>query len=254
MTIAYDKAWTAVWWYEDYALFSDLYSYVEKHTSGTPNSHELELLSNLWHVLYAVVRTEQFDETTSELTARTDTLAGELQRLSEEENWPSSALHAKSLLLSMRLLLSSPDRRASIFRDIDEVIRQSAGLIGFSLESLANVLTEMGRLIGSCSEYDELFTTMVEVTSARKGDVAAARMLLRRGAQQLDEDYPVGAIRTIGLALAKLFTYETHDDIVHALSLCGSAYERIGLLWAARGVTLAAASLATSAVMDRCSR
>jgi hypothetical protein len=247
LTVAYDKAWTAIFWYEDYALFNDLYGDAERYAGGTHNADELELLSNLWHVLYALVRTGKLDEAASNLNVRTDALLGELRRLGDEENWPSSALHARSLLLCMRIPLSSPDERAAVFREIDGVVRQSQGLIGFPLESLAEALTEMGKYLDSCPEYDELFATIVQVVSERKGDTAAARMLLKRGAQQLDEDRPADAIRTIGRALAKLFKYETRDDIVHALCLCGAAYERVGLLWAARGTTLAAASIATSA-------
>jgi hypothetical protein len=71
-------------------------------------------------------------------------------------------------------------------------------------------------------------------------------MLLRRGAQQLNANQPYGAIRTLGLSLGRLYKDESRDEAVHALYLCGCAYERVGLLWAARGTLLSAASLAAT--------
>jgi len=79
--------------------------------------------------------------------------------------------------------------------------------------------------------YSQLFETIVETTHKRTGEIAAARMLLRRGAQQLDADRPYEAIRTLGRALGRLYKHESREDLVRALYLCGNAYDRVGLLW-----------------------
>ena len=129
---------------------------------------------------------------------------------------------------------------------LNEVILQSEGLVGFPLEPLLDVLGEIGEALGVHSSYDVLYETIVKVASAREGELAGARLLLRRGSQHLEADRPVEAVRLLGRGLARLFKHESRHDLVKALSLCGAAYERLGLLWAARGTTLAAASVATS--------
>jgi hypothetical protein len=44
---AYQRAWTAFYWYEDYELFAELYQTVQERAKGSRNSYHLELLSNL---------------------------------------------------------------------------------------------------------------------------------------------------------------------------------------------------------------
>ncbi len=243
---AYEYAWTACFWHEDFSLAAQLYGVVEGKAKGSHNAYELELLSNLWKVLLTMVRTGRLDPTVADLDARSQILIGELERLSGEQDRPSSALHARSLQLLMQLLLAGPDGIDKCLEGLRSVILQSQGLVGFPLEPLVESLTEIGDHLGMYSGYQALHETIVEVVAAREGDVAAAKLLLRRGAQQLEADRPAEAVRLLGRALAKLYKHESRHELVQALALCGAAYEHLGLLWAARGTTLTAASIAIS--------
>ena len=93
--------------------------------------------------------------------------------------------------------------------------------------------------------YDALFETIVKVSSQRRGEVAVALMLIKRAAQQLDAERPYEAIRSVGRAFISLYK-DKAGKIIEALYICGSAYERVGLLWAARGTLLVGASIAIS--------
>ena len=105
---------------------------------------------------------------------------------------------------------------------------------------------ELGKVLGELPGYQELIETIVDVTSERSGELTAARVLTARGMQQLNADRPSDAIKTLGRALARLYKHESRHDLIHALYACGVAYERVGLLWAARGTLLNAASIATN--------
>ena len=130
-------------------------------------------------------------------------------------------------------------------RDLQDVVRRCEGLVGYPLEPQAKIVIELGDFLHGEPAYEELFETIVEVASSRKEEVSAARMLLKRGEQQLEADRPYDAIRLLGRALRALYKHESRHDATRALYLCACAYERVGLLWAARGTLLAAASLAT---------
>lgn len=245
---AYDRAWTTFWWYEDYERFSELYEPVEGLAKGSQNAYDLELLSNLWFLLYPAVVSGRCADGHSLLQSRTETLSKELSRLSKQEEQPSGALHARTLhlLVQLNLSITAKESIEPILREFQGVALSCEGLVGFPLEPLVTILTEFGDSIGGLPAYDELFETMLTVQTRRKGEVAAARMLLTRGAQQLEADQPYDAIRTLGLSLRRLYKHESRRDAVRALYLCGCCYERVGLLWAARGTLLSAASLAAS--------
>ena len=92
--------------------------------------------------------------------------------------------------------------------------------------------------------YDDLFETILRVSSNRDGEIKAARLLLIRGERQLSQGFRLEAIATLGRAFGWLYKHETRHEIVKALYLCGCAYDEVGLPWAARGTLLAAASIA----------
>jgi hypothetical protein len=131
-------------------------------------------------------------------------------------------------------------------RELTDVVRKADGLVGYPLEPLAEIVAELGVAFGESVAYETLFETVVETTSRHTGDIAAARALLGRGAQQLDAAKPYTAIRTFGRALRRLSAHESRGELMRALYLCASAYEQVGLLWAARGTLLVAASVATN--------
>ncbi len=241
---AYSKAWTAFWWYEDCNTFAAAYGEVERLAKGSRNAYQLELLHNLWMLLHSAVRQNALTEKKAKLAERTITLTRELDRLSSEANRPSTALQARALKLFVRLLGAKPPQLDPALRELTAVIGQSEGLVGFPLEKLAETLLRLGEHLGTQPAYGELFEKITEATAKRKGEVAAARMLSQRGGQELRAGRPYEAIRHLGRSLTRLHKHESRHDAVRALLLCGTAYERVGLLWAARGSALAAAALA----------
>jgi hypothetical protein len=245
---AYDRAWTAYWWYEDYNSFAELYESAQEFARGGQNAYDLELLSNLWRCLHVITKRGELDDSVARLQGRTDLLKEELDRLTKLEDRPSIALQAHSLHVNVRLqqALYENGDTGRLLREYREIIQRCEGLVGFPLEPHVQIVAEMGVVVGDQPAYDELFESLTEIASRRKGDVVAARMLLTRGAQQLEAGCPYDAIRSLGRALRRLFTHESRQDIVRALYILGCAYERVSLLWAARGSLLSAASIATS--------
>ena len=240
---AYQWAWTVYFWFEDYPSFTEQYTAVENYAKNTNNVYELELLSNLWYLLHTLSQQEAVDRVWFE--ERTRVLFCELKRLSQEVSRPSSALQARSLQLLMDLLISMPEVDG-VLRNLQEVVLESEGLIGFPLEPLVEILLEFGAILTDRQSYQELFDTLLEVSEKREGEVAAARIRLRRGIQQINAGRPYDAIVTLGLALSPLFKQETEYDLVRALYLSSNAYNQAGLLWAARGSLMHGASIAMS--------
>ncbi len=245
---AYGKAWTTYWWHEDFIKLSKLYTPVENLAKDSRNVYDLELLTNLWFLLYSMMIGGKFPDEVILFQNRTETLLIELERLSKEENRPSTALQARTLSLQVQLALKLYKKESvdEVLNDLQSVIQRAANLPGYPLEPLVEILTELGEFLEGVSAYEALFETIVKISSAHKGEISAARMLLKRGEQQLDANRPYEAIRSLGRTFASLYKYESRKDAIFALYLCACAYEQIGLLWAAHGTMLNAASLAVN--------
>ena len=134
LSSVYHAAWTAYWWYEDYKQFAELYVKVEGRTAHSANVYDLELLSNVWRLLHSLVGKGDLSAEDVGLELRTQTLLGSLERLSKEKDRPSTALQAKTLLLEMQLQLSPTDCAGSVFHELQGVIRECQGLVGYPLD------------------------------------------------------------------------------------------------------------------------
>lgn len=235
----YDEMWTNVFWFDDPLANLELYPQLEKLVSESDTAYDWELLVSQWQVLST--STDDID-----LLARyaKDLLAG-LGRLSSDDSLRSNALHARSLQLSMELSMSEGKQVEldRVFQAYREIAGDAARLIGFPLDSMVNCLSAVSGLASKSAEFNLLHAEMVELVSQRHGEVAGARLLIERGKRQLDSNLYADAIRSFGTAFGKLYKNETQDLLSYSLYLCGCAYEKLGLLWAARGSILWAISI-----------
>ena len=133
--VAYDEAWTAYWWFEDFPRFNALYPEVEQYVPGTDNPYELERLHNLWVTLHALVQREVLTPEAAQLTVRTKLLERELERLSEVEGRPSARLHARGLRVQMDLMQhmfrNDSTAAAADLHTLKDLVWECEGLIGF---------------------------------------------------------------------------------------------------------------------------
>ncbi|MGM0589450.1 MAG: hypothetical protein ACQETE_13595 [Bacteroidota bacterium] len=243
---AYQWAWTLYWWLENYSEFVEQYLIVEERVKGSDNIFDLEQLSNLWFLLknYEI----QNDETDDSISERTEALISELNRFRNNKNLPSASLHAESIYLFvsvMQKLEANQKDVEDLLCSLKDTIGKSENLIGFPLEPILKILTELGILFNSFEAYDELFETIINVSTKRDGEIKTSKLLLKRGEQCIINNKPVQAISILGKALVGLYKHETRNELVHALYLAGCSYDMIGLPWAARGTLLAAANLAS---------
>lgn len=248
---AYERAFTAHWWHEDYDEFLRFYEQVECMAKDSDNAHDLELLSTLWHLLYVVVARRMIESEMAKITEKTLTLKCALDKSSSQSGRPSNSLQARTMRLMMDVISAPPKEVINALLKLQEIVRQSEGLVGYPFEKISTVLIELGAAFNDMPEYCALFETVVETASKRKGEVSAARMLLKGGTQQLDNGRPYEAIRLLGRCLNRLFKHESRQDLLHALYACSEAYKCVGLLWAARGTLLTATSLSTQDLLKQ---
>lgn len=254
LRVAYARAWTAHWWYDDFDELNRLYDYVEKFAIGTAQADDLELLCNLWTLMNTAIASHKLDPGKAKFESRTHTLKTELDRLAAENNRPNNALHARTNRTLMDLVwvaVRDPKKLDKVLEELKEILVASEGLGSYPLEPVATIIRELGELITDISSYDSLFEQLIELMERRTSEAEAGKALLQRGIQKLRAGKNYDAIRLLGRAQQKLAMDEHRGEWITALAACGSAYESAGLLWAARSSLLAAANLAFSEFVAR---
>ncbi len=243
---AYQWAWTLFWWFNDFEGMASQYQIVEKRAKDSANVYDLERLWNLWQLLSTAIQAGNISSKSVEwLEDRTSILIQSLDRIAADKNRPSTSLQARAMKLFaiLKERLDSDEDPKEELDGLLEVAREANNLIGYPFERMVRLIEVFGQVIGEHPSYEALFGEIVDMYARREGEVSAATLILKRGTQLLEMNKVVPAIAMIGQVLGRLYKYETRRDLAVALCMCSTAYERVGLLWAARGALLSAASI-----------
>lgn len=230
----YERAWTTFWWYEDIDSTSQAYDELERHVLAGADPWHHELLSiTLWNLAGAARRGTATN--TEELAARATRLRESLGRIEQAADRPDAAAYARNVCLVTKLVLSeqTEDIRATL-SELKTALEDSAQYLFTPSTSLLDTIVELGSAVPPSDEYDALFELACELKKSREGQRASGVTLLKRGLQCLSSDNLSSAISYLARAREELTLNEALGAFSRAIAATGSAYEALGLRWAAR--------------------
>lgn len=235
--IWYQKAWTALWWFDDPAEAVRIYNLLAPAVLPSDVVWDIDDLVNLWLVLQARTALDE---------AHTQALRSALQRHADDHSKQTSSLWAQTQLLLMNIAASWRSKGdlephlTAMRKVFGEVRRQ----IEFPIEPIIRTVRELADIAGDSPGYDELLDAVIEIERERNGDRAAGEVQLQRGLQKLRREKSYEAIEDLARAQLLLAQEDSRDEFIAALCGTGLAYESAGLLYAARGNLVSA--------LDRC--
>lgn len=235
--ILYQKAWTALWWFNDPDEAARIYDLLAPEVLPSDWIWDIDDLVNLW---FALQTGKAPDET------RTSALRDALLRHANDNSKETSSLWAQTQLLQMDLVAAMRAKRdlqpsLAAMRQIFGKVRRQ---IEFPIEPVVRIVRELAKFIGDSPGYDELLDAVIEIERERNGDRAAGELRLQRGLQKLERKKAYDAIDDLAQAQILLAQEDSRDEFIAALCGTGLAYESAGLLYAARANLVSA--------LDRC--
>ena len=245
LRIAYNRAWTAYWWYEDYTKFSEFYEDVEQYAKASVLASDVNLLLNLWMLLLTSRTAGQVETQDAKIEARSQHLATMLDAIATDSTRPNNALQARTSLTLMQTTQALQSKRfdevENGWRDLTEVVDKSDGLGAYSVEHLFNLIRELGEYVDDSPLFDALYDKLANIMGKRRSDGKAGMAYITRAKQKMGQEKPYEAIQWFGRAEELLIKEEYHEQLVISLLGASRAFEDVGLLWAARNKALAAA-------------
>ncbi|OGQ50657.1 MAG: hypothetical protein A3J24_04425 [Deltaproteobacteria bacterium RIFCSPLOWO2_02_FULL_53_8] len=240
----YDFAWAAYWWLADAELFEANFEKALCLAEDTDNVEVWEKIATLFNL---VVTSHREGTCTLDVVSYESKIRTKLDALASDADMISGALQAKTSLLMLDLLSAKSEEQVShIFRSLSSIADSANKLIGYPIARLINWLEELDVAFGDFQAYEELMDKLIGDASVREGSRLIAEKYLRRGAVSLDKKDYYRAIKCLGLSLYGLYNNESKTDVFSALYMLSHAYERQGLLWAARGAARMAAHIITN--------
>ena len=253
LRIAYNRAWTAYWWHEDYAEFNRCYEEVERFAQGSIEAGELGRLVTLWQAISSSVPAGRLSDKDAKVESRRQTLVAMLEPVAANTARPNNALEARTYLALMKMTRAHQtgqfEQLESVWQEIGQIAEQSTSMGTYPFESLLYPVTELGKYIDNPA-FDTLYEKITDTIRQRRSDGEAGNAYTERGIQKLFQKKPYEAIRWFGRAEELLIKEEYREELARALVGSSYAYERAGLLWAARNKALAAVERTTMTVLS----
>jgi hypothetical protein len=248
LRIAYNYAWTAMFWFNDYHQLNADYDTVETLALKLNNAENFELVLNLWMVLLGQVHRKVLTVDAAKIEKRKKTLIDILESIASDDTRPNNSLQAKTsrTLIELQDAIQSgnTDSIDRVWATFRKIINEAESLGDYPVERLINLLNEMGMLGINSEEFDKLLESVIVTLEKRRSDVAGAGLLRDHGNRKLEAGKHYEAISLLGRALKRFIKRECRGDLVFCLMSLSFAYRDAGLLWVARSCALTA--------IDRC--
>ncbi|WP_299654838.1 hypothetical protein [uncultured Jannaschia sp.] len=241
----YQKAWTAVYWHDDFRVVFSVYDEIEAFSLGSRNSSDIEKAINLWQTLHTAVVSKALSLEETKLVDKADRLIQHLEELSGDTDRPNNAANSEWLKLGMQIVQNAADesQRDKLLRDFGDLLVGSQHLGGFEFNRAYEYFEVLGAPFGELKVYDEVFEQILPVFQERHSDLAVADKLFNRGIDKLRSDKVISGIDLLGRALPKLIKAEKKQRMVRCLAALASAYSEMDLFWASYANHMSALSI-----------
>lgn len=241
--IHYQKAWTYLYYFDDYPLFIKEFKNLKKYISINSSSDEIELYVNLFNSLRGFCASNcNLENYQIDLKKEKKDIYSTLRTISEDKSRVCKSLIADIDLCIQRIMdsieeESNPDY---LLHKLFEDFSKSTGLIEFPFESYHQMLEEIGNLFPNNKEYDQLVDLIASIAEKRSSELTSGRIFLQRGGQKYIKNYTKESIVYFGKAVIKLAKEETEYGLGLALRSLGHAFSDIGLYWASNNCFVSA--------------
>jgi len=247
LRIHYQKAWTYLYYYDDYPLFIEEFKAFKQFISLGSSADQLELYTNLFSSLRGFCNENcDINKYDIDINIEKEELYSLLEKVSEDDSRPYTSLKVRIDLLIQQLMdcISDDNESEVLITKLYESIKSTVGMIEFPFESYHQIFEELGNLFPDSLEYDKLIELVASIAEKRSSELTAGRVFLQRAGQKYSRNYVKESVVFFGRAILKLAKEETEHELCLALTGLGYAFNGMGLYWASNNCFISASFIA----------
>jgi len=253
LRIYYQRAWTYLYYYDDYPNFMDNFREFKKHISEHSSISEIEKYFTLFHSLNSLHnRSFNFSDNGVDFELERNEIVTILTAIEKSTQKPSATLIAKMYKVYIKFFeyIKQNQNPDNIFTELSKIISQGADYLDFPFESSLKIIEIFGTSFPNNSEYDNLIDNMAKISEQRNSELAAGEMFLKRGGQKLQAKNYQESIIYFGKSVTKLAKEETQHGMHLVLLGMGMAYRELGLIWASNNCYILACNLSFKSINE----
>ena len=239
----YQKAWTDFYWFDKPEKSLGGYYELKKLLDEEITVARVERIINLYRLLTSVsekgLMKPVFDHDNEQLFF--EKLCKDLE---DNPHKPACSLFLRICLTEdnlIKLLLKPDGNRIGENDTVEKVIerlgndiREATRYVDINFESQAEVLINLGQLIGINQKFDELIDDIAKIQSDRSKDISAAELQYKRGLQHLNNRNFEDAVKYLSRSNVLFHKENTMTQMVQTSGFLGKAYSELDLLYCSK--------------------
>jgi hypothetical protein len=241
--IHYQKAWTYLYYYDDYSAFIEAYTNLKQYISINSSAYEIELYVNLFNSLRGFCASNcNLEDFQIKFENEKKDIFSFLELVSKDKTRPYTSLKAEIDILTQFLMDSVLEdiNPEPIIKKLHDKLAKAVGLMEFPFESYHQIFEDLGNLFPNSSEYDRLIDLIAAIAEKRSSELVSGKVFLQRAGQKYVKNYIKESIVFFGKAVLKLAKDESEYELSLALRGMGYAYSNLGLYWASNSCFVSA--------------
>lgn len=239
----YQRAWTYLYWYNDYSSFVNDYKSFKGYITKDSNISEIELYFNLFNSLRGISSIVNLKDFQINIKDEKAALIKTLTTFEINDEKPCSALISKTYKSLIELFdsITEAQNPEPHLNKLCNSIKSSNGFIGYPFESFKQMIEEMGDILVNEKSFDKLIDEIATQSEKRNLEKSSGKIYLRRGIQKLKAKLYKESVIYFGRAVMKLSKEESQHEMYLSLIGLGFAYSELGLIWASNNCFISAA-------------
>ena len=187
LRVLYARAWTANFWYDDYAELDRLYDEIESLALDSQSVWELDKSANLWNAgtAWQVSRPQQYDE--QGWATRREILREAFVKHSGDAERKTASLWARTQIVLLDAVEARRQHRSlsPLMQDLNNILKEVDGRLDYPVDAVAQIVLELGAFIEDDEQYNVLNESVIELQSRRVSEAEQGVLRLKRGYQLL---------------------------------------------------------------------
>lgn len=245
--IHYQRAWTYIHWYDEYANFISEFKQFKEYAKTDPNINSIELHFNLLNILRGLSHDEEILKQIPELNYENEETEyrNVLEACIKNENKPATSLISNTYKSFLNIFRALPNNKnvSEELKILQKHFQESKKYIEYPFESFKKITEIFGEILPADKDFDNLIDCVAEISEDRASELASGQTFLIRGSQKLAKEYYKDSLIYFGKSVRKLAKEESQDYLYFALMGLNQTYRELGLLWAANNCIIAASSI-----------
>ncbi|WP_027441676.1 hypothetical protein [Ponticaulis koreensis] len=240
----YEKIWTALWWFDDFAFADDQYDDFEKFVFASHLSAHVSKVGNVLQMLVnAGTENEQFANR-FKIDERGERLRNKLESIVSDKSARNNSLYAETLLqfqvINENLRNKQNEKLDDVWIALKAILVCARGYAEYPVQMLDELVNGLADFDFHSEAFDDLLMTLAEFMGERHQEARQGQVYFRRGEQKLLAGRPDEAVSWLGKASLAFLKKEYDEQQFRSLFMLSVAYHNAGLLWAARATCLSA--------------